>query len=442
MKTSKKQKNCIWIMTDQQPAYMLSCNGDPNLNTPNIDTLADYGVNFKNAVGGFPLCCPFRGSMLTSVYPHQCVPGHEFMLPPEMPTVATAFKAEGYHTAYIGKWHLDGFHEQEGRAAFHIVPPERRGDFDYWVGYENNNSQYDSWVHGGEGENAFHYRLDGYETDKLTDLLIEYIENRDEDSPFFAVLSVQPPHDPYTAPAEYKSKFNPQDITLRPNIAHVKRVEKTARQELSGAYAMVENMDANVGRIIEVLRKKGIDLDTNILYFSDHGDMHGSHGQFRKLTAYAESVNIPFIVSSGVSRYGHRNNTVVNHPINHVDIAPTSLGLCGIKTPDYMQGTDYSAVFTGGPSDTKYPTSAYLQNLIPTGHGDSIDKPWRGIVTSDGWKYACLENCDWLLFNLNEDPYEEANLAHNSAYRQKRQQLKSELVKWAEKTGDNFPIPD
>ena len=125
---------------------------------------------FRGAVAGCPLCCPFRGSLLTGRYPHECVPGHEYRMPPEQPTVAHAFGEAGYHAAYFGKWHLDGWHERDGRAALHVVPPERRGGFDEWVGYENNNSQWDCWVHGGDGADDRPYRLPGYETDCLTDL--------------------------------------------------------------------------------------------------------------------------------------------------------------------------------------------------------------------------------------------------------------------------------
>ncbi len=152
--------------------------GDPNLHTPNIDRLAAESIVFTAAVAGSPLCCPSRGALLTGRYPHQCVAGHEDRLPPGQPTVATAFKEAGYRTAYFGKWHLDGFHEREGRAAWHIVPPERRGDFDEWTGYENNNSQWDCWVHGGAGDTAFHDRLPGYETDALTDRTIDWLHAR------------------------------------------------------------------------------------------------------------------------------------------------------------------------------------------------------------------------------------------------------------------------
>ncbi|RPJ37882.1 MAG: hypothetical protein EHM21_17650, partial [Chloroflexi bacterium] len=190
------------------------------------------GVNFRAAVSGFPLCCPYRGALLTGRYPHLTVPGHEYRLDPAQPTIGHVFNQAGYHTAYFGKWHLDGFHERgrgEGRAAMHITAPERRGGFQQWIGYENNNSQWDSWVHGGEGESAFHYRLPGYETDALTDLLVGYLKERaslTSRQPFFAVLSVQPPHDPYLAPAEWMARHIPAQTILRANVPPVARCRR------------------------------------------------------------------------------------------------------------------------------------------------------------------------------------------------------------------------
>ena len=98
-----------------------------------MDGLARTGLNFTDAVSGFPLCCPYRGSLLTSRYPHHCVPGHEYRLPPELPTVAHVFRENGYDTFYLGKWHLDGAKEAQERAATHYIPRERRGGFDSWL---------------------------------------------------------------------------------------------------------------------------------------------------------------------------------------------------------------------------------------------------------------------------------------------------------------------
>lgn len=445
--TGQKRPNVIWIFGDQHRGQATGYAGDPNAHTPNLDRLAADGVLFSGAVSGFPLCCPFRGSLMTSRYPHHCVPGHEYRMPADMPTIADAFNDAGYHTAYFGKWHLDGFKEREGRAAMHIIPPKRRGRFQQWVGYENNNSQWDSWVHGGEGDRAFHYRLPGYETDCLTDMLIDYLSEpgkRDaagEGKPFFAVLSVQPPHDPYVAPRKFMRDYTVGAVALRQNVPPVDSVVERARRELAGYYAQIQNLDWNVGRVLDALDEVGLADDTYLVFFSDHGDMHGSHGQFRKTTPYQESIRIPFIICHARRRYGHRTGTRPN-PVNHVDIAPTTLGLCGIDVPDWMGGTDHSGLYVSGRAEPAVPDSVFLQSTIPTGHGDSVDRPWRGVVTTDGWKYVCLEGQPWLMFNLSEDLFEQVNLAHNTRYRAERERLQERLAGWMNDTDDSFPLPE
>jgi len=439
-----KRKNVLWIVSDQHRGQALSCNGDPNVSTPNIDRLAATGVHFTDAVSGFPLCCPFRGSMLTSIYPHKCVPGHEMQLPPEQKTIADAFNEQNYDTCYIGKWHLDGFKEKNGRAAMHIIPPERRGHFKRWVGYENNNSPWDSWVHCGMGEEACHYRLEGYETDVLTDMMLDYLDEKAQDEePFFAVLSVQPPHDPYIAPPEFMQKHRAAEIKLRENVPNIKRITDIARVELAGYYAMIENLDWNIGRIIENLLENELLFDTHIIYFSDHGDMHGSQGQFKKTNPYQESVNIPFIIA-GEQEMGYLGRGCgrrANVPVNHVDIAPTTLGLCGIKAPEWMEGTDYSSYRLVNKAPENAPKSAFIQNIVCTPYYNCVDRQWRAVVSADGWKYACFENAPWLLFNLNEDPFEQANLAFNPQYAPKRKELQKQLQEWIDKTGDSFTLP-
>ena len=439
--------NVLWIFGDQHAAHALGCMGNPNLHTPNLDRMASEGVNFTGALSGFPLCCPARGALLTGRYPHQTVPGHEYRLPPEQPTVATVLREAGYHTAYFGKWHLDGYSESQGRAAFHIIPPERRGGFHQWTVYENNNSQWDCWVHGGEGESSFHYRLPGYETDALTGLFIDHIRERARINaspaaalPFFAVLSVQPPHDPYHAPAEWMGRHTPAEIRLRPNVPPIPAVQDRARRELAGYYAMIENLDWNVGRILRALEETGLRDNTHVLFFSDHGDLHGSHGQFRKTAPWEEAIRVPLIIGGGPSQYAYRSGRYPL-PVNHVDVAPTTLGLCGIPVPGWMAGTDYAAYRFHGVPEPQVPDSAYLQVVVPTGHHHSVDRPWRGIVTTDGWKYVALEGQPFMLFNLNEDPYELANHAYNTAYRARRKALQDRLAAWISDTGDSFTLP-
>ena len=448
--TSQRRPNVIWLFSDQHRSQAMGCTGDPNAYTPTIDTAAVFGSHFVNAVSGFPLCCPARGTLLTSRYPHKCVPGHEYPLPDGQPTVAKPFKDAGYHTAYIGKWHLAGWHERNGRAAMHITDPKKRGGFDYWVGYENNNSQWDSWIHGGEKKDAYHYRLPGYETDELTSLLIKYIKDRAEaqkngdDKPFFAVLSVQPPHDPYVAPPEYMQRYTPGKIELRANVPRGGRAEEVARRDLAGYYAMIANWDHNIARVQYALKEVEMAFNTHVVIMSDDGDMHGCHGEFRKTSPWEESIRVPLIITGHQPRYEGYINNRPTAPFNFVDIAPTSLGLCGIEKPSWMEGHDYSHYRLQSRQSARKPEpeSAYLQCVIPTGHGNSINKPWRGIVTTNGWKIVCFESIVWQMFNLNEDPYELTNLAHNNTVRTERIKLLDQLKQWVNDTEDTFPLPD
>jgi arylsulfatase A-like enzyme len=438
---SSERPNIIWFFGDQLLYQALGFAGDPNVHTPSIDRLAAEGITSTAAVAGAPLCSPFRGSLITGRYPHHALPGHQYPLPDGQPTIGQAFQEAGYKTAYFGKWHLDGFKEESGkRAAMHIVPPQRRGGFDTWVGYENNNSQWDSWVHGGEGEDAFHFRLAGYEPDALADLFIQYLREDKTERPFFAVLSVQTPHNPYVAPPEWMERHTPGEIIYRANVPQIDWVRQRAGRDLAGYYAMIENLDWNLGRVRSALDELNLAHKTHILFFSDHGDMHGSHGQFFKVSPWEEAIRVPFIMGGHLPQYGH-DQDFLPLLINHVDIAPTSLGLCGITPPEWMEGTDYSAYRLLKPEVPSYPDSAYLQIPIPTLHPDSVDRAWRGVVTRDGWKYVVLEGQPWLMFDLKADPYEWVNLAHNTGFERQRRLLHDRLRQWIDDTKDTFPLP-
>ena len=497
--------NVLWVFGDQHRAHATSYRGDRNVFTPNIDNLAREGMRFDAAVAGAPWCTPFRGALLTGRYPHQTgVTRTPSPLPPDIPTVAHAFDAAGYHTAYVGKWHLDG-----NNWPTHHVPPERRGGFRYWMGYENNNNQHECYVHGTDAEAP--QRLPGYETDALSDLLIEHLRrhvgaagtspeaagrstgtagNRiaaparsagetgcsssasaggvargagaiegltpatsgPEYQPFFAVLSVQPPHGPNvtpTNPASGARRIHPADLELRRNVPLTPGVEQRARFDLAGYYAMIENLDYNIGRIRTALTGMGVDRDTYVVFFSDHGDMMGSHGQFGKSTPWEEAIRVPFIVHRAGGDYNMRVGGS-GAPLNHVDIAPTSLGLCGIDAPEGMAGYDYSAhcirpdapEYRGDPRPETEPRSAYLQQIPPKLHRHTTSQPWRGVVTRDGWKYACTPGSEWMLFDTATDPCEQANYVFDAAFQEQKERCHGLLADWIASTGDRFPLPD
>lgn len=382
-------------------------------------------------------------------------------MPEGMPTVADAFNAAGYETAWFGKWHIDGWQGRDGvRPAFHMVPRSRRGGFKQWIGYENNLAPFDCWVHGHDrsGEEITPERLDDYETDSLTDRFIEYLREQARDQsaesldgshaspPFFAALSVTPPHNPFIAPERWMGRHTPAGVHLRANVPPDPAVREQARRELAGYHAMIENLDYNFGRVRSALDRLGLSERTLLLFFSDHGDMMGSHGHFRKTSVYHESLNIPFLLGGAVpDAYSGKpvRTQVLEAPLNHVDIAVTTLGLCGIAPPPAMEGYDYAPHILEGSRPTGAPPdSAYLQYCRPAHYPNCIDRPWRGVVTADGWKYACFEGQPWVLFNRNVDPYELSNLACHRKSLDRRRDLGDRLADWIERTGDRFVLPE
>ncbi|TVR43021.1 MAG: hypothetical protein EA402_10350 [Planctomycetota bacterium] len=443
-----QQPNVLWIFGDQHRAQALGISGDPNVATPHLDIMARQGLHFPQALSNCPWCTPFRGSLLTGLHAHNAVRRTPEALDPSLPTAATMLGAAGYRTNYIGKWHLDGPSEPSDK---HIVPRGRRGGFDSWIGYENNNSQYDCWVHGhrADGTAIDCYRLPGYETDALTDLCIEQLRSAaqarasGDTTPFFTVLSVQPPHGPYVAPAADQARHRPGTISLRPNVPAIPRIEEESRRDLAGYYAQIENLDGNIGRIREALSALGLAEDTVLMFFADHGDMHGSHGMREKSSPWEESIRIPFIISGQVPYKQHRSG-VVDAPLCSVDILPTTLGLCGVQPPQHLPGHDYSALWRKDAETTAVPEpeSAFIYQLVRKKHPGSIDREWRGVVTRDGWKYVCIPHAPLLMHHLREDPFEMHNMVWQQRYLPQRQRLHAMLQDWLQQLDDDFPLPE
>jgi arylsulfatase A-like enzyme len=237
-------------------------------------------------------------------------------------------------------------------------------------------------------------------------------------------------------------RHTPAKVQLRANVPPVARIVDRARRELAGYHAMIENLDWNLGRIRAALAELSLTKNTVIVFFSDHGDMHGSHGQFLKTCPWEESIRVPCIIGGETPYYGRLQGTS-DDLLHLADLAPTTLGLCGLDAPPAMQGYDYSFRWRPdrSPRNTP-PDTALLQCVEPTLHPDSVDRPWRGIVTRDGWKYVVLERQPWLMFNLREDPFEQVNLAHNSVHWPERRRLHDLLRDKLAEVGDVFPLPE
>ena len=429
MRPRPEQKpNILFILADQWRASSLGYAGDPDVKTPHLDRLAARSVNFFNAVSGMPVCCPFRGSLLTGRRPlTHGVFMNDVPLPDKELSIAEVLGREGYDTGYIGKWHLDG----RGRSNF--TPPERRQGFDYWKALECSHNYNKSLYYAETPEKL---TWEGYDTFSQTLDAQRYIrEHAKSGRPFVLFLSWGTPHAPYhTAPKRYRDRYDPEKITLRPNVPEAMRAR--ARRDLAGYYAHCTAIDDKVADLLSTLEDAGIAEDTIVVFTSDHGDLLGSHNAYKKQQPYEESVRVPMLF-----RYPRLLGTEgrkVDAVMNSEDIMPTLLGLCGVDIPDAVEGLDYSGFLRGGASP--FDGSTLITCVQPFGQWNRVQhqgREYRGVVTTRH-TYTRDLNGPWLLFDNEKDPYQQNNLIGMPEAASIQRELDALLWRKLRASGDEF----
>lgn len=419
--------NIIYVLADQWRAQATGYNGDPNLigKTPNLDRMADRGVNFKNAISVMPVCTPYRAALLTGQYPTTTgMFFNDLHLPEESITMAELFKASGYKTGYIGKWHLDGM----GRFAY--TPPERRQGFDYWKALECSHEYTDLLYYTGDSPEQKHW--DGYGPYAETQDAVSYIQrNAIADDPFLLVLAWGAPHFPYhNTPEEMQKLFDPEEIILRGNVSEEHR--EAAKKQSAGYYAHILALDKCLGQLQKAIEEAGIAKNTILVFTSDHGEMMGSHGvrPRQKQLPWAESVKVPFLLQYP-ARY--ENKIEVEAPINTPDILPTLLSLAGLPIPEHIEGEDMSKAISGSAATSE--KAALIMNVSP--FAVKSDEEYRGIYTS---RYAYVKTLrgPWFLFDNVQDPLQMNNLLDQAGYEQLQQDMEAALQRELKKIGDEF----
>jgi len=418
----EKRPNVVFIFADQMRAQACGYGGDPNLATPNLDRLAGESLQFAAAVSGCPVCCPYRASLMTGQYPlTHGIFLNDLHLHDDSVTVGKVFSGVGYETAYIGKWHLNG----RGRSAF--IPPENRQGFKFWrvleCTHDYNNSLY-------YGDDATQRNWKGYDAIAQTAEAEAYLRGRDRRKPFALFLSWGPPHNPYqTAPPEYRARFQPEQIRLRPNVPES---NTWARQALAGYYAHIAALDDCLGQLMTALREEGLDENTILVFTSDHGDMLGSHGQTTKQRPWDESILVPFMLRFP-KRFG-RGRRTVNAVLNTPDIMPTLLGLCEITVPPSVEGKDLFGSVSGPEKE-----AALIASYSPF-HDWARKKggrEFRGVRTASHTYVRDLQG-PWLLYDNLEDPYQQVNRSSDPDFARVRQSLDEILHHKLEATRDEF----
>ena len=283
METARKP-NLIFVFGDQHRQCDVGCAGNPQVQTPAMDQLAQEGMFFPNTFTNVPICVPARGCLMTGKYPlnHKAV-SNDLPLPLTETGIAEVFKEAEYATGYIGKWHLGGMPRDK------FITPEMRFGFDHWIGWNCHHNYFNAPYHDSDGNQM---QIEGYEPEFQTDQAIQYCRDH-VDEPFCLYMSWGPPHNPYEhVPERYKEMYPPDQIQLRPNATDT----PATRKDISGYYAHITALDENLARLMTALDELGIADDTILVYTSDHGDMLGSHGHVRKERPWEESARIPFMI--------------------------------------------------------------------------------------------------------------------------------------------------
>lgn len=418
--TSPTRPNILVLLCDQLRRHALGVHGDPDARTPHLNAFAQRGVRFSNACATYPICVPFRFTMMTGEYAHaRKVPGIEYAMSPAERTLADEFNDAGYETVYIGKWHLDGGHGRLGSAVQvnrTPVPRSRQGRWEKWFGFELRNDPFDT-CYFEDGDPTPH-KIDGYQTDGLFDIGINHIQTRADDRPFCMVVSVEPPHDPFVAPAPLQTAWEARDIALPENF-DVPDPERRAQFILHRKRynAMVENLDANVGRMMAFLEAQNLIDNTVVVFLSDHGELGGAHGLRAKQWPYEESVGIPLMVWDPRTKV--RGGAVIDDPACTEDLFPTLLGLAGLTPKHPLHGENLAPLIRGEVArlhreGVLLEFVAELRQRAPF-----YEEVWRGFRTRH-YKYTVKGNNlgghPWQFFDLVRDPGEMRNAIDDPAY--------------------------
>ncbi len=430
----EEQPNILVILSDQLRRDVLGIYGDPNISTPNIDRLGSEGVRFQHACSTFPVCVPFRFTLMTGEYAHsRYVPAIDWRMSPAERTIADEFNEAGYETIYVGKWHLFGEPGQLARRAnLTPIPPEHQGRWQKWLGFEFANNPFDTYYF--EDDDPIPKALCKYQTDSLFELTMDYLNKRNNtEKPYFCVLSVEPPHYPLQSPKDLEKKWLKKSVKLPPNYLFQDKYpapgmklkesrKKLYVRDLKKYYSMVENLDINVGRMLDFIEKMDQKDDTIIVLMSDHGEMGGAHciRNILKGHPYEESIGIPLIVYD--PRKPNQSGQIIREPVCTEDLFPTLLGLAGLEPKEKKPGMDLTPLIHG--KQKQLPREGILLEFVHDTRCGTFpsynEKTWRGFH-SRGYKYTVLGDeisggKPWQFYNIENDPYEMENLIDNPHY--------------------------
>ncbi len=414
---TQARPNLLILYADQWRGSALGCAGDPVVRTPALDGLAAQGVRVPHAYTVNPVCTPSRSSLLTARYPHATgVIGNNRRLPEGEVGFAQVLAASGYRTGYVGKWHLDG----EEKPGF-VPPGARRHGFTYWAAF-NRGHEYYAPVYYRDADSAI--TSEAYEPDLQTDLALSFLQDPDP-RPFCLLLAWGPPHTPLLPPPHTAGLYRPEDMPLAPSVPAAEAAR--ARRERAAYCGLITSLDRDVGRLLQWLAGSGRERNTIVCFTADHGDLIGEHGLYRKGRPEEESIHVPLVIRwPGRVPAGMRADLLVAS----VDVAPTLLGLAGLRMPVGVHGHDLGGALVGERLGGAPPRAVYIEGRMGTA------EEWRAVRTRDHLLAVNRAGEPTHLYDMRQDPWQLRNLVDEPRAGPLAADLLVRLRDLARETGD------
>jgi len=434
--------NFVYFMTDDQAAHAMSCAGSKVYQTPNMDRLAAEGVRFLNTFVTNSLCAPSRASIMTGLYSHThgVRTNNAPALSREHSVFTDYLREAGYHTCFIGKWHMQGEH-----------PP-----FDYWLGFSGQGVYFNQQLLDFEGKLV---KEQGYVTDLLGDRAVAYLREHRQD-PFCLLLWFKAPHrawepaprhltalegvtipDPPTFHDDYAGR--PAAIRKTEMQVEIAKPGKDFQGWVKDYYRTLLAVDENVGRVLKALDELGLTDNTCVIYCSDNGFFLGEHHFFDKRLMYEPSIRIPMLLR--YPRLIRKGGCRLEQMTLNVDLAPTILELAGLEAPAHMHGCSWLPLLKGQQAksptrQSRYGDGAWRDSWLyeyyeyPAVHMVAKN---RGVRTRR-WKYIHYfeQPEEFELYDLQTDPNEVNNLYGKPRYEKTVEHLREEMLRLRRETKD------
>jgi arylsulfatase A-like enzyme len=376
-----QKPNIVFILSDNQSYYEMSCHGHADIKTPHIDALAKESIEFTHFYAP-PFCSPSRSVIMTGRPAMESgvftTIGGRSIMHREQVTLPELLRQNGYHTSIFGKWHLGFSYPYRPKdRGFDEIFVHGGGGVGQMEDYYGNTLFDTTFIHNDKVTPTI-----GYCTDTLFDYAMEDIANH-QDTPFFCFVSTPVTHSPHHGPIDLVAELKTQGIE--------------GNLEL---YAQVINLDKNIGRMMTKLDELDLAENTILIYASDQGmnDRGAPHGDNRLGLAYDPAHHVPFF-----ARIPGTNPTVCDRLTGMIDLFPTLLDFCGIESPVKNEGLSLRPLLTG--HENQWPKDRTL--IIQCPRGRTAEKWQNASVKTERWRLTNGEK----LYDIQTDPRQRTDLA-------------------------------